>query len=125
MCTTQYNKDMNTQNTQEQVSSLSQELRRGILPLAVLSLLKDKKYGYALIGDLQEAGIEIDQGTLYPMLRRLEAQELLTSSWILEGTRPRRYYEINDTGAKILEMLTQEWNSLNTVMGNLLGTRPS
>jgi DNA-binding PadR family transcriptional regulator len=116
---------MNTQNTQEQVSSLSQELRRGILPLAVLGLLKEKKYGYALIGDLQEAGIEIDQGTLYPMLRRLEAQELLTSSWILEGTRPRRYYAINDVGTKMLEQLTQEWNSLNTVMGNLLGTRPS
>ena len=110
---------MKTQESNEKVVSLSQELRRGVLPLAVLSLLKEKKYGYALIGDLAEAGIEIDQGTLYPMLRRLETQELLESSWILEESRPRRYYAISEQGSRMVKALTQEWKSLNQVMEKL------
>jgi PadR family transcriptional regulator, regulatory protein PadR len=115
---------MKTQESNEQVVSLSQELRRGILPLAVLSLLKEKKYGYALIGDLAAAGIEVDQGTLYPMLRRLEAQALLESSWVLEGTRPRRYYVINEQGSRMVEVLSQEWKKLNQLMEKLLGEIP-
>lgn len=115
---------MNTQNESEQVLNLSQELRRGILPLAVLSLLKEKKYGYALIGDLAAAGIDIDQGTLYPMLRRLESQALLESSWILEEARPRRYYVISEQGSRILEILSQEWKNLNQLMEKLLGNVP-
>ena len=111
---------MKTQESNEQALNLSQELRRGILPLAVLSLLKDKKYGYALIGDLAAAGIEIDQGTLYPMLRRLESQSLLESSWVLEEARPRRYYQINEQGSRILETLSHEWKNLNQLMENLL-----
>ncbi len=116
---------MKTQESNEQVVSLSQELRRGVLPLAVLSLLKEKKYGYALIGDLAEAGIEIDQGTLYPMLRRLEAQSLLESSWVLEEPRPRRYYVISEQGSRMVEVLSGEWKKLNQLMEKLLGENPA
>ena len=112
---------MKTQNLNDQFANLSQELRRGALPLAVLSMLNENKYGYALIGDLAASGIEMDQGTLYPMLRRLETQGLLQSSWIIEGSRPRRYYVISADGRKVLELLAKEWNTLNLVMGNLLG----
>ena len=110
---------MKTQENNEKVVSLSQELRRGVLPLAVLCLLKEKKYGYALIGDLAEAGIEIDQGTLYPMLRRLESQALLESSWILEESRPRRYNVIGEQGSRMVECLSQEWKELNHNMEKL------
>jgi len=110
---------MKTQESNEKVVGLSQELRRGVLPLAVLSLLKEQKYGYALIGDLAEAGIEIDQGTLYPMLRRLESQALLESSWILEESRPRRYYVISEQGSSMVEVLSQEWKELNRNMEKL------
>jgi DNA-binding PadR family transcriptional regulator len=113
---------MKTQDQEEQVLNLSQELRRGVLPLAVLSLLKEKKYGYALIGDLAAAGIEIDQGTLYPMLRRLESQGLLESSWILEEARPRRYYQISEQGGRILEILSKEWKNLNLLMEKILAS---
>jgi DNA-binding PadR family transcriptional regulator len=115
---------MKTQNESEQVLNLSQELRRGILPLAVLSLLKEKKYGYALIGDLAAAGIDIDQGTLYPMLRRLESRALLESSWILEEARPRRYYVISEQGSRILEILSNEWKNLNQLMEKIIGHCP-
>jgi PadR family transcriptional regulator PadR len=82
----------------EQYLKLTQELRRGILVLAALSQLEEEKYGYALINSLAEKGLDIDQGTLYPLLRRLEEQGLLQSEWNVEGSRPRRYYQINQLG---------------------------
>ena len=115
---------MNTQST-EQIENMSQELRRGVLPLAVLSMLRENKYGYALINDLAQQGIEIDQGTLYPMLRRLESQGLLQSSWILEGARPRRYYQISEDGREVLTLLSAEWRNLNQLIEKLLAAKPA
>jgi len=99
---------------------LTQELRRGILVLAALSQLDEAKYGYALIDDLSKRGLEIDQGTLYPLLRRLEEQGLLESEWNVEGSRPRRYYQISPTGEKLLQALVDEWQALVDVMEGLL-----
>ena len=80
--------------TTETHEKLTQELRRGILVLATLSQLHEARYGYALIDELSKRGLEIEQGTLYPLLRRLEDQGLLESEWNVEGSRPRRYYTI-------------------------------
>jgi PadR family transcriptional regulator PadR len=99
---------------------LTQELRRGILVLATLSQLDEAKYGYALIDDLSKQGLEIDQGTLYPLLRRLEEQGLLESEWNVEGPRPRRYYQISPAGEKLLQALVAEWQALVDVMADLL-----
>jgi DNA-binding PadR family transcriptional regulator len=99
---------------------LTQELRRGILVLATLSQLKSAKYGYALIEELSNQGLEIDQGTLYPLLRRLEDQGLLESEWNTEGSRPRRYYKLSPTGGKLLQVLINDWQELVTVMDGLL-----
>jgi DNA-binding PadR family transcriptional regulator len=99
---------------------LTQELRRGLLVLAALSQLKEEKYGYALINRLTEQGLDIDQGTLYPLLRRLEDQGFLTSEWNVEGSRPRRYYVISSDGLEVLEKLTREWRDLVNVMETLL-----
>jgi DNA-binding PadR family transcriptional regulator len=115
---------MKTQSQSEQLENLVQELRRGVLPLAVLSMLGENKYGYALINDLEANGIKIDQGTLYPMLRRLEEQGLLQSSWILEGSRPRRYYQTNENGKEVLRLLSADWRSLNQVIEKLLAEKP-
>ena len=101
-------------------AKLTQELRRGILVLATLSQLKEAKYGYALINNLSERGLDIEQGTLYPLLRRLESQGLLQSEWNVEGSRPRRYYEISPAGSSLLEWLKAEWGDLTTVMDGLL-----
>ncbi len=108
-------------NTQsEQYLKLTQELRRGILVLAALSQLKEEKYGYALINSLAEKGLDIEQGTLYPLLRRLESQGLLESEWNTEGSRPRRYYVISTEGINTLQNLTAEWREITTVMEKLL-----
>lgn len=104
----------------EQYPKLTQELRRGILVLAALSQLKEEKYGYALISSLAEKGLDIDQGTLYPLLRRLESQGLLQSEWNVEGSRPRRYYVINPEGSRTLVHLVGEWRNLTNVMEKLL-----
>jgi DNA-binding PadR family transcriptional regulator len=111
-------------NTQsEQYQKLTQELRRGILVLAALSQLKEEKYGYALISSLAEKGLDIEQGTLYPLLRRMEDQGLLNSEWNVEGSRPRRYYVLSENGRKVLRDLAEDWRQLTEVMELLLGDK--
>jgi DNA-binding PadR family transcriptional regulator len=104
----------------ETQNKLSQELRRGILVLAALSQLQEPKYGYALISGLAEQGLEIEQGTLYPLLRRLESQGLLQSEWNVEGSRPRRYYVLSLAGKQVLAGLVEEWQSLTNVIAGIL-----
>ena len=96
------------------------ELRRGVIVLAVLSQLSEEQYGYSLLKNLSDLGLEVDQGTLYPLLRRLESQGLLASVWKLEEARPRRYYVISAQGKKILPRLKEEWNSIVAVMKKMI-----
>ncbi len=96
------------------VNNILQELKRGTLVMTVLLNLKEKEYGYSLISKMQEAGIQIEQNTLYPLLRRLEKQELLTSLWDTSESRPRKYYIISDDGKKALKIILEEWNRMNT-----------
>lgn len=100
--------------------NLISELRRGTLVLGVLSQLQEPAYGYTLKERLTERGVDIDQGTLYPLLRRLEDQGLLQSEWSLTESRPRRYYQLNATGQSVLDTLTQEWQSMVAAMHQLL-----
>lgn len=105
---------------QKQLNNMASELRRGVIALAVLSQLRQEQYGYSLIKLLKEQSLEIDQGTLYPLLRRLESSGLLKSEWRVEGPRPRRYYQTSVDGKEALTVLGQEWNKLVEVMEGLL-----
>jgi len=96
------------------------ELRRGVIVLAVLSQLHEEQYGYSLMKMLSEQGLEIDQGTLYPLLRRLESQGLLSSDWNTEGSLPRRYYVISLAGQEMLPRLKEEWNNIVSMMERML-----
>lgn len=96
------------------------ELRRGVIVLAVLSQLGEEQYGYSLLKLLSDRGLQVDQGTLYPLLRRLEAQGMLKSVWKLEEARPRRYYVISPEGRKLLPKLKKEWAAIVTLMDGLL-----
>ena len=96
------------------------ELRRGVLVLAVLSQLRDSQYGYSLRQALAERGMPIEEGTLYPLLRRLESQGLLASEWKIEDGPPRRYYRLNNAGEAMLADLTALWNALTATMAGLL-----
>ena len=87
------------------LDSLITELRRGTLTLAVLSQLRTPQYGYSLVQRLEDSGVSIEQSTLYPLLRRLEKQELVTSSWDTTESRPRKYYVLSDFGIEIYKQL--------------------
>ncbi|HXQ13568.1 MAG TPA: PadR family transcriptional regulator [Caulobacteraceae bacterium] len=96
------------------------ELRRGVLVLAVLSQLRAAEYGYSLRQALAARGMPIEEGTLYPLLRRLEGQGLLVSEWRIEDGPPRRYYRLSATGEGLYRDLTASWRGLVATMGKLL-----
>jgi DNA-binding PadR family transcriptional regulator len=96
------------------------ELRRGVLVLAVLTRLREPRYGYSLRQALAERGMPIEEGTLYPLLRRLESQGLLASEWRIEDGPPRRYYRLNSEGEALLVRLSASWNQLVGTMAGLL-----
>ena len=104
----------------ESLENVVLELRRGVIVLAALSQLGTEQYGYSLLKQLSDLGLEVDQGTLYPLLRRLEAQGLLESVWKLEEARPRRYYVISAEGKKILPKMKKEWAGIVYVMDKML-----
>ncbi|HKI55105.1 MAG TPA: PadR family transcriptional regulator [Anaerolineales bacterium] len=105
----------------ELVQNILLELRRGILSLAVLSQLSKEEYGYSLLKALSDQGMEIDQSTLYPLLRRLESQGLLQSDWrIMDEARPRRYYVISTQGKAVLAKLKKEWSTMTGTMNKML-----
>ncbi|MBO0413715.1 PadR family transcriptional regulator [Enterococcus hulanensis] len=94
------------------VQSYITELKRGNLVLAVLGSLSKPHYGYALLQTLQGKGIEIEANTLYPLLRRLEKQELLKSDWDTTESRPRKYYSISSIGIRVRSELLEEWKEM-------------
>ncbi|MGH6911461.1 MAG: PadR family transcriptional regulator [Phenylobacterium sp.] len=96
------------------------ELRRGSLILAVLGRLRREHYGYTLRKALADVGVEIDEGALYPMLRRLETQGLLTSEWREEEKRNKRFYRLSPAGRSVLARLTEEWRGLNASVSEIL-----
>jgi DNA-binding PadR family transcriptional regulator len=96
------------------------ELRRGVLVLAVLSRLRTPRYGYSLRQALVEGGMQIEEGTLYPLLRRLEAQGFLASEWNTEHAPPRRYYRLSTEGEQALAALTDAWRDQVRVMDEFL-----
>lgn len=104
----------------QSIENLILELRRGVIVLAVLSQCGQEQYGYSLMKSLADKGLDIDQGTLYPLLRRLETQGLLSSSWRLEDARPRRYYVISNEGREIMPKLIDEWESMVRIMKHML-----
>src|ERR1700722_20261819 len=96
------------------------ELRRGSLVLAVLAALKQERYGYTLRKVLADAGLTIDEGALYPMLRRLEDQGVLSSEWREEDKRNKRFYRLSRDGAALLSELIAEWRAINGALNNLI-----
>jgi len=106
--------------TREIVEKLRLELRRGALPLAVLAQLRREHYGYSLRRELNELGLDIDEGTLYPLVRRLETQGLLLSEWRQDEARQKRFYRITPLGRQVLALLVGEWQSLNTSVERII-----
>jgi PadR family transcriptional regulator PadR len=106
--------------TDELFENLRLELRRGSLVVAVLAALRTEQYGYTLRRKLGERGLEVDENTLYPLLRRLESQGLLTSEWREENKRNKRFYRLTAEGAAMLKILLVEWRSIDAALTDIL-----
>ncbi len=102
------------------MEKLTLELRRGVIILACLSQLDQPSYGYELQQRLAELGMEIEQGTLYPLLRRLQEQGLLAEEWSVEGSRPRKYYVLTEAGRQARDALQEQWSRMSAVMDAML-----
>ncbi len=100
--------------------SLRLELRRGCLVMAVLGALRTEQYGYTLRRSLEDAGMPIEESTLYPLLRRLETQGLLVSEWRDEDRRSKRFYRVSSQGREVLRQLVAEWTTLNASLADIL-----
>lgn len=100
------------------------ELKRGLLQLAVLSMARERTYGYRLCKSLADCGLDVEEGTLYPILRRLEGRGLLESLWETSGSRPRKYYVITDSGSRALEALTASWQRIRGALDGVLEQEP-
>src|SRR6516162_8756364 len=96
------------------------ELRRGCLGLAVLAALRTEQYGYTLRKVLTDQGMAIDEGTLYPLLRRLESQGLLVSEWREQDKRNKRFYVLSANGKQILKQLRGEWKSIDSSLNGIV-----
>ncbi len=99
--------------------NLRLELRRGCLTLAALAALRTEQYGYTLRKLLEESGLAVDESTLYPLLRRLESQGLLVSEWREEAKRNKRFYRLSEGGARMLEQLLSEWESIGASLDRI------
>jgi PadR family transcriptional regulator PadR len=100
--------------------SLKLELRRGSLILAVMARLKTEQYGYSLRVALAEDGLEMEESTLYPLLRRLESQGLLDSEWREEDRRKKRFYRLSTAGETMLARLAAEWRRISASLDRML-----
>jgi len=107
----------------QHLEKLMQELRRGTLTIAVLSQLSEPQYGYSLVTMLDEIGIPVEPGTLYPLLRRLEKQGLLNSQWDTNESRPRKYYLLSETGKEVYELLVKEWNGIASSLSQIINKK--
>jgi PadR family transcriptional regulator PadR len=107
-------------NNHDLFENLRLELRRGSLVLAVLAALREEQYGYTLRKTLGDQGMAIDEGTLYPLLRRLESQGLLLSEWREEEKRNKRFYRLSEDGKGILKQLLAEWHSISSSLNGML-----
>ena len=107
-------------STAEILENLRSELRRGYLIVAVLAELRQEQYGYTLRKSLEEHGIAMDEGTLYPLLRRLESQGLLASEWREQNKRNKRFYRLSPQGEVILTELLLDWENLSQSLTAIL-----
>jgi DNA-binding PadR family transcriptional regulator len=94
------------------LSTMRQEMRRGSVVLLCLLALRQPDYGYALLKSLESSGLTTDANTLYPLLRRLERQGLLTSEWVTDDPRPRKYYRTSEMGSEVAALLLDDWAAM-------------
>ena len=95
------------------------ELRRGVMQLAIVCIMNKEQYGYEIIKNLNNSGLKIEEGTLYPILRRLEGAKILSSQWETSGPRPRKYYKITEYGREVRKKWLNTFKEINKTISDL------
>lgn len=106
--------------TNELLTGMILELRRGTVVLCALCKLKEPMYGYSLLSELSDCGIPVEANTLYPLLRRLESQGLLRSEWNTQEAKPRKYYVVTEQGREVCARLTEQWKKTAESMNKII-----
>ena len=113
----------------EEFDRWSKEIKKGAASLAILAVLEHgSSYGYEIVKSLEQSGarfLAFEQGTVYPLLRRLERKRgLLKSTWNYDDpTKPRKYYSITPAGVEALKMMREKWYEMFEEMDRILGGR--
>ena len=101
------------------------QIKRGTLEFCILLMIKQKPtYGYEIISTLEKYPIvAARENTIYSLLRRLQKEEFIISSWQegVEGLPPRKYYSITNKGLEYIAMMSQEWNNLLEAITEIKG----
>ena len=118
--------EMTTEGRDDERRSIGRELKRGSLELIVLHLLSaGEAYGYEIVSKLTartDGALEVTDGTLYPVLYRLERAGFVAVRWDTpERGVPRKYYRLTDAGEVELNLLTKDWSAFARAMADLLG----
>jgi len=101
------------------VERFETEVKRGMMQVAIMCLLEQERYGYDIIKCLKDGGLGVEEGTLYPILRRLEDEKLLSSRWETTGPRPRKYYVITDYGRNVRAKLLASLKAFTVAIDTL------
>lgn len=111
-------------NALEEIERWSKEIKRGAASLAIVAVLDEQTaYGYEIVKTLGERAsfLQLEQGTVYPLLRRLEKRKLLESEWNYDDpTKPKKYYKLTADGKMALQMMTETWSVLSDELRRLL-----
>ena len=103
-----------------EIGSFETEMNRGFIQILVLALLEKETYGYAMVRNIRELGYDVEENTLYPMLRRLEKNGWVRSKWDVTEDRPRKFYAVTDEGRRLRAGLVGLWNRQNAILTRLM-----
>lgn len=102
-----------------EIGNFETEMNRGFLQILVLALLEKDMYGYAMVRTIRDLGYEVEENTLYPLLRRLEKNGWVKSKWDVREDRPRKFYGITDEGRSLRAELLGIWRKQDQILRQL------
>lgn len=103
----------------EDTSHLAAEMNRGFLQVLALLALEKSMYGYSMIKAFEKKGYEVEENTLYPLLRRLEKNGSIRSEWDISEGRPKKFYIITPVGMTVRTELLRIWSEQNEILEEL------
>ena len=96
------------------------EMNHGFLQILVLALLEKEAYGYSMVRNIRDLGYEVEENTLYPLLRRLEKNGWIRGKWDLGEDRPRKFYSITEAGRSLKLKLLGIWKKQDEILKRII-----